>query len=179
MTWLLVLLFCLKRKNKFTQYPMTSENNVSKLITQFLQTIGIEIKESVLLEDTFLPGLKLAGNCILLDPSKLKYPGDILHEAGHIATTPSSERKWIGSPQMDPNWPTPGDEIASIIWSYAAALHIGISPKEVFHSNGYKEDSEWLLQQFEEGNYIGLPLLEWMGFCVAESFPKMENWLRK
>ena len=118
---------------------MNSNNNIYNQIIQFLQTIGIEVKEIELPEETFLPGLSIKANCILLDPLKLKYPGDILHEAGHIAPTPAAKRKWIGHSQMDSNWPTPGDEIATIVWSYAAAVSIGVCPKEIFHPNGYKE----------------------------------------
>lgn len=62
------------------------ENDEVKKVLFFLNEIGIEIIEKEL-EATFLPGLDLGPNCIYIDYSKLLYPGDILHEAGHIAVT--------------------------------------------------------------------------------------------
>jgi hypothetical protein len=56
-------------------------------ITNFLSSIDIKIVKQKLPTDTFLPGLSLLGNSILMDSDKLKNPGDLLHEAGHIATT--------------------------------------------------------------------------------------------
>lgn len=54
----------------------------------FLKEIGIDVIEKEL-DDTFLPGLSLGPNCIYIDYDKLLYPGDILHEAGHLAVTAS------------------------------------------------------------------------------------------
>ncbi len=48
----------------------------------------------------------------------------------------------------------------------------------VFHSNGYKKDSKWLIDQFNNKNYAGLPLLEWMALCNKEEFAIMKKWLR-
>lgn len=153
-------------------------------IIHFLEQIGIPVVKTELPGDCFLPGLALRGNTILMDPEKMKYPGDLLHEAGHIAVTEEALRPLIGSEDMDPEWPSAGDEIASILWSYAALTHLGIPPEVVFHPDGYKEQSDWFIEQFQNKNYIGLPLLEWMGFCSAsekdgvEAFPKMIKWLR-
>jgi hypothetical protein len=149
-----------------------------EIIVDFLNSINISIIEKELPDDTFLPGLSLYGNTILIDPEKLKYPGDILHEAGHIAVTEESLRPFIGTDQIGSDWPTSGEEIAAILWSYAASYHLNLDMKIVFHPNGYKNDSEWLIEQFNSKNYIGLPLLEWMSLCSIEEFPKMKKWLR-
>jgi len=156
-------------------------------IIHFLENIGIRVVETTLEGDCFLPGLRLEKETILMDPERMKYPGDLLHEAGHIAVTPEEQRQLIGTPEMDAEWPTPGDEIAAILWSYAALKHIGIAPEIVFHPNGYKNASDWCVNQFESGSYVGLPLLEWMGLCHGEEkakeagtepFPNMIKWLR-
>ena len=140
------------------------------------------------LDDTcFLPGLKIQENSIRIDKNRLKYPGDILHEAGHLAVTDKDLRPLIGTPKMDPNWPNLSDEIVSILWSYAAICHLDIKPEVVFHPDGYKNDSAWLISQLESGIYTGLPLLDWMGFfregtdeeeSNTHTFPKMAKWLR-
>ncbi len=136
------------------------------------------VVERELPNDTFIPGLKVAGTTILMDLRKLKYPGDLLHEAGHIAITEEKIRPLIGTPEIGDTWPTDGEEIAAILWSYAASYNLNLDLEIVFHPNGYKNDSKWRIEQFESKNYIGLPLLEWMSLCNKEEFPIMKKWLR-
>lgn len=143
----------------------------------FLNEIGIPVIEKELDDSCFLPGLFPKANTILIDRKRLKYPGDILHEAGHVAVTEVELRPLIGTSEMLEKWPRPGDELAAILWSYAAICHLNIPPEVVFHSEGYKNDSQWLIEQFENGNYIGLPLMEWMGFCDKND-DKVENTIR-
>jgi hypothetical protein len=156
-------------------------------ILLFLDQIGIEVIEKELNIDTFLPGLHLGANCIYIDFEKLLYPGDILHEAGHIAVTPTLQRNLIGTEAMGKDWPTQGDEIVAILWSYAALHHLQLPLEFVFHPDGYKGNSDWFIENFSANNYIGLPLLEWMGLAFGEekakekgvpSFPEMAQWLR-
>lgn len=153
----------------------------------FLNEIGIDIIEKELDDTTFLPGLSLGSNCIYVDFKKLLYPGDILHEAGHLAVTSASERKLVGTEEMPKEWPTQGDEIGAILWSYAALSHLELPLEFVFHPNGYKNNSDWFISNFNNGNYIGLPLLEWAGLTLSENqaqlkgkkaFPVMQKWLR-
>ena len=153
-------------------------------ILDFLNEIGIKFIEKELPKETFLPGLALSAKGIEIDFNKLLYPGDILHEAGHIAVTPKEQRALIGTNEMPEEWPTQGDEIATMLWSYAASVHLKLPIDFVFHLNGYKNQSEWLIENYSKGNYIGLPLLEWMGLASKENndasntFPKMIKWLR-
>ncbi len=156
-------------------------------ILAFLQQIGLPAEEKNLPDDTFLPGLELGPNRIFVDFAKLKYPGDILHEAGHLAVTTSAQRAAVGSPQLEQPWPTDGEEIVAILWSYAAALHLDVPLDYLFHPNGYKGNSSWLQETFAAGNFIGLPLLAWMGLTLTPEqaaqrnlapFPAMQKWLR-
>jgi hypothetical protein len=158
---------------------MNTGHPIQQKIADFLSGIGIAVIEKPLPGDTFLPGLALLGSTILMDTRQLKHPGDLLHEAGHIATTEAARRPLIGSGQMGDDWPTPGDEIATILWTYAAAHHLGLDLEVVFHPDGYKGQSAWLIEQFSNGNYIGLPLLAWMGLCEEQAFPDMRRWLRE
>lgn len=152
----------------------------------FLDEIGINVIEKELGE-TFLPGLDLGPDCMYIDFDKLLYPGDMLHEAGHLAVTASSERKMIGTSEITEDWPTQGEEIVAILWSFAAVKHLDLPLDFVFHPNGYKSASEWFISNFSNENYMGLPLLEWMGLALGneravqegkEPFPKMQKWLR-
>ncbi|WP_163401032.1 hypothetical protein [Flavobacterium fluviatile] len=155
-------------------------------ILSFLSEIGIDVVEKEL-ETSFLPGLSLGPNCLYIDYERLMYPGDILHEAGHLAVTTSAERKIAGTDEMAPDWPSEGEEMGAILWSFAAAKHLELPVEFVFHPNGYKNESEWLISNFISENYIGLPFLEWIGLALGkvnaakegrQPFPKMLKWIR-
>lgn len=160
---------------------------VLEKILSFLKEIGIKVIEKELDETCLLPGLRIGSDCLYMDRQKLTYPGDLLHEAGHWAVATAEERSLIDTEAMDPHWPDEGNEIAAVLWSYASARHLKLPPEVVFHPDGYKGESDWIIQQFEAGQYIGLPLLEWMGLCNSQEkalneqtlgFPHMLKWLR-
>lgn len=167
---------------------MLTENKSLELemVLSFLNEIGINVVEKEL-DDTFLPGLSLGPNSLYIDYEKLLYPGDILHEAGHLAVTSADERAVAGTDEMAPEWPTQGEEIAAMLWSFAAVRHLKLPIEFVFHPNGYKDQSEWLISNFNNKNYIGLPFLEWIGLTLGkeralkegkEAFPVMLKWIR-
>ena len=165
----------------------TKENSEIKKILSFLTEIGIDVIEKEL-NDTFLPGLDLGPNYVIIDYDKLLYPGDILHEAGHLAVTSSSDRKLVGTEKIASNWPTEAEEMAAILWSFAACSHLELPIELVFHPDGYKNDSEWLISNFTSGNFIGLPFLEWIGLTLGSdsatkegkpAFPTMLKWMRE
>jgi hypothetical protein len=175
--------------NHFLITGMSTRKNTLETtrILHFLEKIGIQIIEKELDPTTFLPGLTLGSNCIYVDFDKLKYPGDLLHEAGHLAVTDGESRKIIESNITNNEWPTQGEEIAAILWSYAALSHLNLDPSFVFHPDGYKGNSEWFISNFTNGNYIGLPFLEWAGLALGnnrahsegkEAFPVMQKWIR-
>ncbi|GAB3678055.1 hypothetical protein GCM10027594_35780 [Hymenobacter agri] len=148
----------------------------------FLAEIGIPTQEAELTVDTFLPGILIENGGLLIDPAKLLYPGDLLHEAGHLAVTPDAERIQLvgnvmaGKPEQQG---TDGEEIVAMLWSYAAAQAIGVPPEVVFHPNGYRNASAWMLDNFRQKIYPGLPLLVWMGLTTTDDFPHMTRWLRE
>lgn len=154
------------------------KESTTTIIIRFLESIGISVIEKNIEYSCILPGLDIHSNTILMDSKKLKHPGDLLHEAGHIAATSKEERSLIGTKQQPETWPKDGDEIVAILWSYAAAKHLGIDLTVVFHDKGYKDESNWIINQLESENYIGIDLLEWMGLCKKDEFPKMKKWLR-
>ena len=86
-------------------------------IALFLQEIGIEVAPAVLTEETFLPGTKIAGGKIWVDESKILSPGDVLHEAGHLAVIPSEHREALAETGLINEG---GNEMAAIAWSWAA-----------------------------------------------------------
>lgn len=152
--------------------PELLEAPVIDSITTFLDRIGIPWKESSLSDSEFLPGIRLESGVLHFDRSRLTWPGDLLHEAGHIAVAPPSKRDVLGG-QIEV---TAGEEMAALAWSYAAALECGIDPLIVFHEGGYKSGGEQLAAQFASGQGVGVPMLRW--FRMTENFPRMSFWLR-
>lgn len=155
---------------------------VTDQMAAFLRGIGLPVLHGRF-DQSFLPGLALDNGRIVIDEERLLYPGDVLHEAGHLAVTPAADRSQVGGNLAVGM----GDEIGAIIWSYAAALHLGIDPAIVFHPHGYRNSSSAFLENFREGRYVGVPLLQWMGMTYDEAkgaelgvppFPHMIQWLR-
>jgi hypothetical protein len=157
-------------------------------ICSFLNKIGIPTKETIIEHATFLPGIHVEQGKIHYDRTKLVYPGDLLHEAGHLALLFPAERK-NASGNIDPEGATNLNSLEPgvILWSYAALVHLRLDPKIVFHESGYRGSSQWYIENFTDGNYIGLPLLQWMGLAksnedqndTALPFPCMLKWLRE
>jgi hypothetical protein len=145
----------------------------------FLTSIGLPVRETSFEQPGFLPGLLIDKGELLLDRARLLYPGDVLHEAGHIAVTVAAERPLLGANVTENHPEKEGEELAVLLWTYAACQHLGIPPVVVFHPDGYKGSSKWLIERFTTGQYMGLPLLVWMGMTTTEGFPAMTRWLRE
>lgn len=142
-------------------------------IARFLESIGLAVRPAEIPTPTFLPGLTFHNGAILVDESRLLYPGDLLHEAGHLAVmTPAERAATTGDIAPDL-----GYEIAVIAWSYAAALAMDLPPETVFHPHGYRGSSEAFLENFAAGRYVGVPMLQWLGLADS-TFPAMRRWLR-
>lgn len=155
------------------------EVDLLERIICFINKAGVTVKKISLTETTFLPGIKIHCGELLVDLERLEHPGDLLHEAGHIALMTSAEKRTLIGDLTPYRTPGNDDELAVILWSYAALISLEISPEVVFHDAGYKGDAQWLIEQLEGGNYIGLPLLVWMGLCTQDAYPKMKQWLRE
>lgn len=159
-------------------------------IIEFVRSIGIEVNFDTITEETFLPGILISNGRLIIDKAQLLYPGDILHEAGHIAAMPAAERNSLrGNIGMVKEASEAlGEEMMAIAWSYAACVTMGISPEIVFHEHGYKGASQWYISQYTSGNYLSLPLMQWAGFCYDKTqaalnnalpYPSMIRWLRE
>ncbi|WP_378179107.1 hypothetical protein [Aquimarina sp. SS2-1] len=159
------------------------KEDIIKKIFQFLESLPIPIQFSEIPTETFLPGIKIEKGTILVDANKLTHPGDILHEAGHIAVSIPEERIHLNNNVTENNTTKEGEELAAMLWSYAAILEMGLAAEIVFHPDGYKGESDWILNQYRNQVYIGLPLLQWMGLTYLDteesSFPHMKKWLRE
>jgi hypothetical protein len=151
---------------------------------QFINEIGIATEFRKVNEDEcFLPGLLIENGKIIIDKDNLKYKGDLLHEAAHIAVVPAAERRSLHGYSIAKRNDAPAEEMMAIAWSYAACIHLDIDPSFVFHPDGYKEGAQNIIDNFRQGKYIGVPVLQWLGMTstsVSESkvYPAMIKWLR-
>ena len=153
--------------------PSLLETSVVDQITGFLDRIGIPWSHATLTDSEFLPGIRIEDGVLKFDPEHLSFPGDLLHEAGHIAVTPPSLRPSLGG-KLEV---MPADEMAALAWSYAAAVECGIDPAIVFHEGGYKSGGQHLISQFSTGGGVGVPMLSW--YRMTSAFPRMNSWLRE
>jgi hypothetical protein len=154
---------------------------LTERLATFVRSIGIDVRAAALPDDTLLPGLDIRDGAILVDAARLAHPGDILHEAGHLAVTDPAARN---APILSPDG---GDELTSIAWSYAALRHLALDPAIVFHRDGYKGGAASIIENFTAGNYFGVPLLQAYGMSLepkraaeagVEPYPHMLRWLR-
>jgi hypothetical protein len=154
----------------------------SRTIRTFLERIGIPVVVEPLPDDTCLPGMTVRRGALIVDPDRLGWPGDLLHDAGHIAVMDPAVRKTLDTVQSDG-----GEEMATIAWSWAAAVEIGIDAATLFHEHGYVGGGGYLAVAFTAGNYIGTPLLEYWGMAARKDeaeaqgiprYPHMLRWLR-
>ena len=153
----------------------------------FLESIGIKVHFKNIDTDCFLPGLSIEKGQIIVDKQKMKYPGDILHEAGHIAVVPAAERNSLSEHSIANREQKDAEEMMAIAWSYAACIHIGIDAGFVFHDNGYKGGGSNIADNFKQGKYFGVPMLQWTGMALEKKmdtapdqpvYPVMLQWLR-
>ena len=151
-------------------------DDVLDRIVAFLREIGLEVVTGPIEGETFLPGVRVDAGRMLVDPAAVAWPGDLLHEAGHLALVPA-ERRPATTGEVDvPGVPMGQVEPAAMLWSYAAALHLGIDPALVFHGGGYRGRGPDLLRTFSLGVYPGMPVLAGAGLADRD-FPRMRRWL--
>ena len=156
-------------------------------IFDFIASVGIDIIEVSLPADTFLPGIELRNGGIAVDPGKLVWPGDLLHEAGHLAVLPAALRNQAHEDQPNAADVEHASELEAMAWAWAAAVELGLPADVLIHAGGYNGKSGDLLQMYAFGVYPGLKGLCETGMTAAPGFtrdcgpvqyPRMLRWLR-
>ena len=152
-------------------------------IADFLRSIALDVVIGTFDGDGAVPGIRIEQGTLVVDESRLRFPGDLLHEAGHLAVAEPARRSTMtGDAESDG-----GEEMAAIAWSYAAALHLGVDPACVFHGDGYRGGGAAIVENFAQGRYFGVPLLQWYGLTYddqqarlngTEPYPAMRRWVR-
>lgn len=151
------------------------------LILDFLASIGISVVAGYT-GDSVLNGMTVRYGAIIVDAAIPAWPGDLLHDAGHVAMTEPGIRQELDKVSDDP-----AEEMGAIAWSVAAACEIGIPLEAIFHKAGYKGAAQNYIDSFRTDPSIGVAYLAWLGMTAeprraAESgipaFPVMQRWLR-
>ncbi|GGD83844.1 hypothetical protein GCM10011514_54810 [Emticicia aquatilis] len=157
-------------------------------ILKFFDQIGIAYQLTQITEPMFLPGIRIQDGILLIDTEHLLYPGDVIYEAGHLAVAPPEVRPKLTDPikeQLDFDEAT--HEMMTLAWAYAAAIKSEIPLEVLFHPDGYKGQHLQIMQGYQSGMYIGLPMLQWLGMAYdannahqlgEKPFPEMKLWLR-
>ena len=150
-------------------------------IGAFLEGIGIEV-EAGPAGESVLPGMTVLRGRVRVDPEASNYPGDLLHESGHVAVSDPATRHAIETIAADP-----GDEMAAIAWSVAAAHACGVALEILFFDDGYKGAAAAFRENFAAQRFLGVPMLAWFGMTAephraeetgVAAFPEMTRWLR-
>ncbi len=155
------------------------KDEVVRRCIAFLREIGLVVEFGKVDTVTFLPGIQVVRNGLRIDVEHLLYPGDLLHEAGHLAVMPTNVR-FSDNPEPTDQ----GEEIAATAWSYAAAVHLGIPVTQVIHDNGLRGSASVLREMLSTDRGPGVPLLGWMGLTICGSdrgkglYPHMLGWVR-
>jgi hypothetical protein len=164
----------------------TIKDTVFSKCIPFLHSIGIQTFFRKIEEECFLPGLLIENGNIIIDEEALLYPGDILHEAGHIAVTPAAERPMLNNAAIMASKSREAEEMMAIAWSYAACVHLELDPYIVFHDNGYHGGGSNIVENLREGRFFGTATLEWCNMSIEPkhnksaiyAYPKMLKWMR-
>jgi len=156
-------------------------------IFAFIARIGLPIAEEPLPADTFLPGIAVRDGGLVVDPDRLKWPGDLLHEAGHLAVLPAALRNAAHDDLPDSIDAGHAGELEAMAWAYAAAVELGLPMEVLIHDGGYNGKARDLLQMYTFGVYPGLRGLCDVGMTASPGFtpecgpvhyPRMLHWLR-
>jgi hypothetical protein len=163
-------------------------NDSLQRIVGFLLQIGIPVRAGFVGDDTFLPAVRIEAGGLVYDPLRLRWPSDLLHEAGHIAVTPPERRAALDGALDGGEATAFGGEVEAIAWSWAAAMHLGLAPEALFHTDGYKGQSDGLLMSFSLGVCPGAYGLAQLGMTLigdaaraagTAPYPAMLCWLRR
>jgi len=160
-----------------------ADDGTLERIVAFIRSIGIEVNHGPMTRKTLVPGIDIVSGTLLIDEARMCMPADLLHEAAHIALTLPSARAVLDGIADT----SPAEEISAVAWTWAASRHLDIDPADTFHEEVISGNGPTLLENFLEGRYVGVPMLQYWGLAVdprhsaAEGvapYPHMLRWLR-
>jgi hypothetical protein len=161
---------------------MIFQSPITARIVNFIEEVGLPVRQDEIAGPTFMAGMDIQDGVLVVDEAKLVHPGDLLHEAGHLAIVPQEKRVTLnGDVQSEPH-----EEMSAIAWSWAALKHLNLPAEVVFHSEGYGGGGQSIIDNFEAGRYFAVSTLQWLGMTVegdrasemgVPPYPHMIKWI--
>lgn len=171
-------------------------------VVRWLSDKGLEITSGTRHVHPFNPGIWVESGALVYDPD-VAHPGDLLHEAGHLAVLPSCLRLHANGDFDDvtprigeymaahpnalafPEDPVAramieGGDSSAIAWAYAAALAAGVDPW-LTCERGFPEedDGRAALEALQAGTFVGIANLAASGMVASRrEFPAVRRWLQ-
>jgi len=166
---------------------------------EFVRSIGIPVSttDSEEVASAFVPYCRVKGGGLMVNPEKV-FPGDIIHEAGHIAVIPSRFRPSASGTfgkslremkdYMDANANAIGrfpedptlrgimqsGEAEATAWQYAAAQHIGLPDEWLFPPGSFEGNGEENLMRLKANSYMGINGLQAAGWTKVREISRLE-----
>jgi hypothetical protein len=175
--------------------PATALDPRLDRILAFVDGLGLKAEIGAVPADAFLGGVRIDAGALVVQPENLLTPGDILHEAGHLAVIPArhraavhddvdacvagilagcSENDLAGDPALA-GLTNMGGEWQAIAWSYAACVHLDLPLETVFCPGAYGVGPEQspmaMAQQCAWGFFPGIHRLVQTGMTAHPRGP--------
>jgi hypothetical protein len=170
-----------------------------EIAANFLNSIGIRCLERRGAKG-FLEGCKIVRGEIHYDP-KVCTASNLLHEAGHIAITPSETRhlldgdvdEWFEKVEgrieelakvLGPDDPLmraylQASECEATAWAYAAGKAAGLSPEIIIMDHEYDGNGDSVRTGLMFNAYVGINGLRAGGFLRSvKDYPSLERWMQ-
>jgi hypothetical protein len=167
--------------------PLSEILETRSQIVQFLRGIDLVVREREICETSFLPGIAVERGELILDEQRNTWPGDLLHEAGHLAVLPAHLRHTVSGSLHSEVAVAHAGEPEATAWAYAALMAMGLPAEVLFHEGGYHGQADALTLTFSLGVYPGAAGLLAAGMIaspqdakagLAPPYPHMLRWLR-
>lgn len=175
-------------------------------VIRALRNVGLRVRiASQSLPGTFVPGVWCDEGEVVTVPDVV-FVGDLLHEAAHLAVTPSRFRSyWTPTTDLnDPNDPllqaitayTRGagalevesptwrgilqmGEGEALAWEYALLTKEGFDPVPFFsHPERFDGKGLEILDALQASQHFGVNGLQAAGFTTVRTYPQMKKWLQ-
>lgn len=172
-----------------------------------LRRLGIPIRLTQIRENSFIPGVWIDRGTLVVNPEHVFFLGDIFHESGHLAITPSRLRSfWTPNTNLDDpeaelakemyrivvspeGFALQGEgivrqilqmgEAEAIAWEYAAILEVGFDPVPIFaEPSRLSGEGLELLSNLSSGCYLGIHGLHHSKMSTKRGYPKMLKWMQ-